>query len=67
MKLQSKLRNLSVRYLPEEFSSPLVIWVFGEYVAQILWDDLIIFMTKNKKIADDYRKYFRLLWNSSVK
>ena len=42
----------------------MVIWIFGDYVAQVLWDDLIVFMTRNKKIADDYRKYFSFLWES---
>ncbi len=63
----SELKNLSVRYLPKEFASPRVIWISGDCVAQILWDDLIAFMTKNRKIAEDYRKYFKFLWNNSEK
>jgi sugar-specific transcriptional regulator TrmB len=61
----SKLKKLKVRYLPKEFSSPLVIWIFGDHVAQVLWDDQIVFMTKNKKVADDYRKYFKFLWKNA--
>ncbi len=62
-----KLQNLNVRYLPEEFSSPMVIWIFSDYVAQVLWDDQIVFMTKNLKVANDYRKYFHFLWKNAKK
>lgn len=51
-----------VRYLPKEFNSPMVIWVFGDKVANILWDDEVIYLTENKKVAEDYKKYFALLW-----
>ncbi|UCC91895.1 MAG: hypothetical protein JSV39_01330 [Candidatus Aenigmatarchaeota archaeon] len=61
----SRLKKLKVRYLPKEFSSPMVIWVFGDYVAQVLWDEQIVFMTKNRKVANDYRKYFRFLWKNA--
>ncbi|UCD02935.1 MAG: hypothetical protein JSV63_04090 [Candidatus Aenigmatarchaeota archaeon] len=61
----SRLKKLKVRYLPKEFSSPMVIWILGNHVAQVLWDDKIVFMTDNKKIADDYRKYFRFLWKNA--
>ena len=61
----SKLKKLNVRYLPKEFSSPLVIWIFGDHVAQVLWDDQIVFMVNNKKVANDYRKYFRFLWKNA--
>lgn len=61
----SRLGKLKVRYLPREFSSPMVIWVFGDYVAQVLWDEQIVFMVKNRKVAKDYRKYFRFLWRNA--
>jgi len=61
----SKLKKLKVRYLPKEFSSPMIIWIFGDYVAQVLWDDQIVFMVNNKKVANDYRKYFRFLWKNA--
>jgi sugar-specific transcriptional regulator TrmB len=61
----NSLPNSQVRYLPEEFDSPMVIWVFGNKVAQVLWDKMIVFIIDNKQVADDYRNYFNLLWQSS--
>ena len=61
------LPKTQVKYLPKEFSSPLVIWIFGEYVANILWEkEELVFLMKNKKIAEDYRKYFRFLWEQQT-
>lgn len=57
----NKLPNTEVRYLPREFDSPIVIWVFGDKVATVFWDEDIVSITQNKKIAEDYRKYFNLL------
>ncbi|MDO8661267.1 MAG: hypothetical protein Q7K43_05230, partial [Candidatus Woesearchaeota archaeon] len=57
--------NTKVRYLPKEFDSPLVIWIFGDTVANILWDTELIHIIRNKKIANDYRKYFDLLWKNA--
>lgn len=59
--------NTDVKYLPREFSSPLVIWIFGDYVANILWEkEELVFLIKNKKIAEDYRKYFWFIWNQQT-
>ena len=57
--------HTKVRYLPPGFNSPMVIWIFGDNVANILWDDEIVYLTRNKKIAEDYRKYFQLLWKGA--
>ncbi len=57
-----------IQFLPQLSSSPIVIWMFGNYVANVLWEENeTIFVTKNKKIADDYRKYFHLLWSQDIK
>ncbi len=57
--------NMQVRYLPKQFGSPLVIWIFGNKVANILWDTEDIYLIENAKIAEDYRKYFNLLWKGA--
>jgi len=56
--------KLKLRYLPKSFPpSPHVLWVSGDLVAHVLWEDPeLIFLIKNKKIADNYRHYFDLLW-----
>lgn len=52
-----------VKYLPSSTSSPMVIWISGNLVAHLLWEKPeTIFVIKNKKIADNYRDYFQLLW-----
>ncbi len=51
-----------VTYLPDEFLSPLVVWVYGDRVAQVIWEEEItVFLVRNKKVADDYRTYYRFL------
>lgn len=54
----------SVSYLPPEFESPMVVWVFGDYVANVLWSDSPrVFLTEDRKTADAYRKYYEALKN----
>jgi len=61
----NKLPNTKFRYLPKEFDSPMVLWVFGDKVATVIWDEGFITITQNKKVADNYRKYFNLLWKTA--
>ncbi|MFH1591702.1 MAG: helix-turn-helix domain-containing protein [archaeon] len=64
----NKLPDTLVRYLPSEFSSPLVIWAFGDKVAHVLWErDEIVTLIDNPRIADDYRHYFSLLWRTAMR
>ena len=63
--LLNKLPNTEARYLPGHFDSPNVIWVFGNKVAQVLWETDIVILFDDARIADDYRKYFYLLWESA--
>ncbi len=61
-KFASVLPLTKYTYLPKELSSPNVIWVYGNKVANILWgEEPILFILENKKIADHYRKYYELL------
>ncbi|MBI2410470.1 MAG: hypothetical protein HYV32_01055 [Candidatus Kerfeldbacteria bacterium] len=57
------------RYLPNNFPpSPLVIWIFGNVVAHVLWEEPeTIFVIRNKKLAENYRQYFQILWKQSDK
>jgi hypothetical protein len=58
----NELPDTESRYLPKEFLSPMVIWVFGNKVAHVIWDSESIFLIDNKQVADDYRNYFKMLW-----
>jgi sugar-specific transcriptional regulator TrmB len=52
-----------VRYLPEEFASPVSTNIYGDKVAIILWShEPVAILIKNKQIASAYKNYFDLLW-----
>lgn len=49
-------------YLPQQFLGPTVIWVYGDIVAHVVWEEEItVFRMKSKKVAGDYRTYFAVL------
>lgn len=56
-----------LRFLPKNFPpSPMVIWISGQFTAHVLWEQTpVAFLIRNKKIADNYRQYFQLLWKMS--
>ena len=56
-----------LRFLPNNFPpSPLVLWISGHFVSHVLWEQTpVAFLIRNKKIADNYRQYFQLLWKLS--
>jgi sugar-specific transcriptional regulator TrmB len=63
----NELEQCEVKYLPAQFSSPNVTWVFGNKIAHVLWEQPeIVFFINNERIAQDYRKYFDLLWKEDV-
>ena len=58
----TKLPLSQVRYLPPVFESPMVVWIFGDYVANVLWQEpQRVFLTQDKNIADSYRQYYHAL------
>jgi len=61
------LKNAETRFLPKEYiKSPVLINIFGDSVAQLLWlNPVVIIVVKNKEMAEGYRDYFKLLWNKS--
>lgn len=55
----SKLFLSEVHYLPPSFESPMVIWIFGDYVANVMWSDpQTIFLIHDAAAAESYRKYY---------
>lgn len=49
--------------LPEELRSPMVILIFGNKVAQILWSKKsFAFVLDSKEIKDSFIKYFDYFW-----
>lgn len=60
---KSKFYNFKI--LPEILSGPNVIWIYGDYVANVLWlEKPLAFVTKHNALSDNYRKYFSYLWKS---
>jgi sugar-specific transcriptional regulator TrmB len=60
--------NSEVRYMPEGYISPASIDIMGDYVYTFLWDEKpYVFMIKNKKIAESYRQYFKMMWKIAKK
>lgn len=59
-----KLPLSEIKYLPEKYSSPLAINLYGDKVAIILWskEDPLAIVIKNKQIYEGYQKYFELMW-----
>ncbi|MBU0907148.1 MAG: hypothetical protein KKD18_05685 [Nanoarchaeota archaeon] len=58
-----------IRFLPQKYSSPLAVNVYGDKVALILWskENPFAVVIKNKEISDGYKKYFELMWKSALK
>jgi len=49
--------------LPKNLSSPLVILIFGDKVAQILWSEQsFAFVLESKEIRESFMKYFHHFW-----
>ncbi len=52
-----------IRFLPDEFKSPVMIDICGDLVVQLLsTNDIMAIVIKNKHIADGYRKHFKFMW-----
>jgi len=68
-KLQKHKKNYYKRYeLPKNLSSPMVIFIFGDKVAQILWrDQPFAFVLESKQIRESFMKYFNYFWKFDKK
>ena len=64
-----KIPLSEIRYLPEKYSSPLAINIYGDKVAIILWskENPLAILIKNKEITKGYEKYFELMWKIARK
>ncbi len=56
------------RYLPKEFVSPAVIFIYDDRVVNVSWKDVrkpVGFMMISRDLADKYRKYFWVMWETA--
>ena len=61
-----KLKKTQAKTFSKEIATPSWINVFGDYVATCeLTEEPITFLIKNKKIAESYREYFKLMWKQA--
>ncbi len=62
-----KIPLSEVRYLPEKYSSPMAVNIYGDKIAIILWNKVSPFaiVVRQKEIADGYRKHFEMIWKSA--
>lgn len=65
----SKLPKSEVRYLPEGFSAPSHIYIYGDKLGITLWEGDFPFgiLIKSKEIADRFREFFEWFWKLSKK
>ncbi len=57
-----------IRYLPEKYTSPVAVNIYGEKTAIILWaKEPIAIVIKHQEISQGYRNYFELLWRIARK
>jgi sugar-specific transcriptional regulator TrmB len=63
-----QLEHYQVKVLPEQVTSPSVIFIYGNKVALIIWrKEMIINVIESKEIVNYYKKYFDYLWEQDVK
>lgn len=58
-----------LRFLPEKYSSPLAVNIYGDKVALILWskENPLAIVIKNREISQGYAKYFDFMWKEARK
>jgi len=57
-----------IKYLPEKYSSPVSVNIYGEKVAIVLWaKEPFVIVIKNKEISESYKNYFELMWRIAKK
>lgn len=64
-----KIPLSEIKFLPQKYSSPLAINIYGEKIAIILWskENPLAIIIKNKEISEGYKKYFDLMWGVARK
>lgn len=61
----TKSQYYEYKVLPKILSGLNVIYIYGDYVANILWlEKPLAFVTKHRTLANNYRKYFNYIWET---
>ena len=66
-----KLVGKPYKFMPKKYSSPTAVDIFGPYVVTFvgvnpgeLYEEPLMFVMKSQRLADGYRKFFQLMWDS---
>ena len=63
-----KINFLEIKFLPESTLGPIVIWIFGNKVVNVVWrEEPIAFAIENKETTEGYKDYFEMLWRDEVR
>ncbi len=64
-----KVKLAEIKYLPQEFSNPTAINIYGDRVAIVHWskENPFVILIKDQEIAESYRNYFNALWTIAKK
>ncbi len=56
-----------LRQLPKEYFSPVTTLVYGDKISIWIWTEkeFTLMIIKNKRLADNYRKNFELMWKTA--
>jgi len=69
--VKSKKRDSSLfqfRFLPKEYNFPSVVFVYGDKVATIIWqENPIAVLIKSKEVAETHMNFFDMLWKLAKK
>ena len=61
-----KIPLCEIKYLQQEYDSPLSMAIYANRVAMVLWARTpYAILIKDKEIADSYRNYFNVLWKAA--
>lgn len=67
-KSKAKFPVLQMRFNPNIYDTPATTWIYGDKTAIIVWSDQpIVTLIRSKDVANSYRQFFDILWNSSEK
>jgi len=65
-KSKSKFSILQMRFNAKVYDTPATTWIYGSKIAIIVWSDQpIATLIRSKDVADSYKQFFNIFWNSS--
>lgn len=67
--VQDHERYYEFKWMPQELSSPSVIFMYGKKVCVITWEaepEPIAFVIEDQEVFDAYLKYHQFLWNQDI-